>query len=30
MNVVSLAEVKQRKMIAQYIKFYGYWKEAQK
>jgi hypothetical protein len=23
MKVVSLAEIKQRKMIAQYVKFYG-------
>jgi hypothetical protein len=28
MKVVSLAEIKQRKMIAQYIAFYGYRKEA--
>jgi hypothetical protein len=26
-NVVSIAEIKQRKMIAQYIAFYGYRKE---
>jgi hypothetical protein len=27
-NVVSIAEIKKRKMIAQYIAFYGYRKEA--
>jgi hypothetical protein len=29
-KVVSIAEIKQRKMIAQYIAFYGYLKDVQK
>jgi hypothetical protein len=29
-NVVSIAEIKKRKMIAQYIAFYGYTRKATK